>query len=52
MSDDDLFREAMKEAYIEGYKAGRNVESYSKTTLKTAEGKFDRWYKMNFERSP
>jgi len=41
-------KETLREAYIEGYKQGRSVEEYSKTTIKTAESKFERWWNLNF----
>jgi len=41
-------KDTLKKAYIEGYKQGRSVEEYSKTTIKTAEAKFERWFDLNF----
>jgi len=40
-------KEQLKAAYIEGYKDGKNVEEYSRTTIKTAETKFERWWNLN-----
>lgn len=38
----------LKEAFLEGYETGRGVESLSDVAKRTAEGKFERWYDLNF----
>jgi len=40
-------KETAKEAFIEGYKEGKSVEEYSQTTIRTAETKFERWWRLN-----
>lgn len=41
-------KDKLKEAYLEGYSEGRGTESMSDVSKRTAEGKFERWYDLNF----
>jgi ribosome modulation factor len=37
----------LEQAFLEGYKEGRNVESISDVTRKTAKHRYERWKEIN-----
>jgi len=43
--NDDM--DLLKQAFLEGYKEGRNVESISDVTRKTAKQRYERWKEIN-----
>jgi len=43
-------RELMKEAYMEGYALGEDVEELQNVAIRTAESRFERWYALNYEK--
>ena len=42
-------KDTAKQAFIEGYKDGKDVEEYRKVTIRTAAQKFERWWNLNNE---
>jgi len=42
-------KEAMQAAYLEGYRAGHNVEELSDVALRAATTSFERWYALNYQ---
>lgn len=42
-------RELMEEAYMQGYRDGRNVEEMDGIRLRTGKDQFERWFETNFE---
>lgn len=42
MTDEKLWQ-----AYLEGYKAGRNIEQLSEINIQTARTQFERWKEIN-----
>lgn len=42
-------KQAAKQAYIEGYKLGYDVESYGSDTMSLLETRFERWWSREME---
>jgi len=40
--------EAAREAFVQGYDAGKSKERLNKTELKTANALFDQWWERNY----
>jgi hypothetical protein len=40
-------KEELRQAFLEGYKAGRGVEEVSSMSVKTAKSRFERWFSLN-----
>lgn len=46
---DQIIKAFAREAYVEGYKKGYHVETYSDFDIRVANMCFDRWWEANYE---
>lgn len=40
-------KEELQQAFVEGFRHGRNVEEIDSMSLKTAKSRFNRWFNLN-----
>jgi hypothetical protein len=47
MTDENPDKDALKEAWVEGYKMGKHVGDVDPTSIKAAKREFEQWWARN-----
>lgn len=45
---DAVTKALMRDAWVEGYKEGKDVEEVQPISIRSAKGRFERWFQRNY----